>query len=320
MASKILVVDGNEAFATMLRDMLERDGGYDVMVAPSGSDAMVFVERQEFDLVIVDMELDPHDMDYGQLVQNARSERPDLRLMLIPLMGRGLPPETNEWDIQGTLSKPFFADDLLPSIHDALSKQVSFQAAARPAINQPPTPADVERTPADVERTPADVERTPADVERTPADVERTPADVEQTPADVEQTPADVEQTASDIRAVLLDLERETRADDVLLLAGSDGGEGVVAHTGAHDVQDLESLSSLVTMTLQAAQAVARSLGQPDVPFEHNMFESGTQRLYVMTLPGDLVLGVVTPISTNLGSVRHNLRRAARELAALALT
>jgi CheY-like chemotaxis protein/predicted regulator of Ras-like GTPase activity (Roadblock/LC7/MglB family) len=271
MGSKILVVDGNEAFATMLRDMLERDGGYDVMVAPTGTSAMAFVERQEFDLVIVDMELDPGDMDYGQLVRNARNERPDIRLMLIPRMGGGLPQETSKWDIQGTLTKPFFADDLLPSIEDALSKQVGFRNA------NPSAPLQTE-------------------------------------------TFDDVEDAASGIRAVLVDLGRETHADAVLLLAGSDGGEGVVACTGAPNVQDLEVLSSLVTEALRAAQAVAKYLGQPDAPYEHNMFESAAQRLYVMTLPGDLVLVVVTPMSTNLGSVRHNLRRAARGLAALALT
>jgi CheY-like chemotaxis protein/predicted regulator of Ras-like GTPase activity (Roadblock/LC7/MglB family) len=270
MAPKILVVDGNEAFAIMLRDMLEREGGYDVMVSPSGSDALACVQRQAFDLVIVDMELDPHDMDYGQLVQNARNERPDIRLMLIPLMGGGLPPETRAWDLQGTLTKPFFADDLLPNIQEALSKQVGRQTTDPPTSPQP-------------------------------------------------QMLDDVEQTASDIRAVLLDLGRETRADSVLLLAGGDGG-GVVAHTAALDAQALAALPSLVSTSLQAAQAVAHFFGQPDVPFEHNMFESSTQRLYVMTLPGDLVLVVVTPVSTHLGTIRHNLRRAARELAALALT
>jgi CheY-like chemotaxis protein len=271
MASKILVVDSNEAFATMLRDMLEREGGYDVVVSPSGSDALAWVQRQDFDLVIVDMELDPQDMDFGQLVQNARDERPGIRLMLIPLMGGSLPPETREWDFQGTLTKPFFADDLLPNIQEALSKQVGSQAAAMTTRSQGTMPDDIE-------------------------------------------------QTASDIRAVLLELERETRADAVLLLAGSDGDDGVVAHTGAVDAQALEEFSSLVAAVLQAAQAVARFFGQPDVPFEHNMFEGSAQRLYVMTLPGDLVLVVVTPISTNLGNIRHNLRRTARELAALALT
>jgi predicted regulator of Ras-like GTPase activity (Roadblock/LC7/MglB family) len=191
--------------------------------------------------------------------------------MLIPLMGGGLPPETNQWDIQGTLTKPFFADDLLPNIREALSKEVGLQAVAPSTNPQPPTPDDVE-------------------------------------------------QTAADIKAVLLDLSRETRADVILLLAGSDGGEGVVAHIGAYDAKALEALSLQVTVTLQAAQAVARSLGHPDVPFRHNMFESSARRLYIMTLPEDLVLVVVTPMSTNLGTVRHNLRRAARDLAALALT
>ena len=271
MASKILVVDGNEAFATMLRDMLEREGGYDVMVAPSGTDALAHVQRQEFDLAIVDMDLDPRDMDSGQLVHSARSERPDLRLMLIPLMGGSLPPETHEWDIQGTLTKPFFADDLLPNIQKALSKQVDSEAHALP---------DEARL----------------------------------------RMPDDVEQTASDIEALLLDLSRETHADAVLLLVSGDGGAEVVAHTGTLDVQALETLSSLVTGTLQAAQAMTRFLGQPDEPFEHNMFEGSGIRLYVMTLPGDLVLVVITPMSTNLGTIRHNLRRTARELAALALT
>jgi predicted regulator of Ras-like GTPase activity (Roadblock/LC7/MglB family) len=205
------------------------------------------------------------------LVQNARTKRPDIRLMLIPLMGGGLPPETSEWDIQGTLTKPFFADDLLPNIRNALSKQVGARNANPPAAPEP-------------------------------------------------EVLDDVEETASDIRAVLVDLEREARADTVLLLSGGDGGEGVVAYTGAHSAQDLEALSSLVTEALRAAQAVARYLGQPDAPYVHNMFESDAQRLYIMTLPEDLVLVVVTPMSTNLGSVRHNLRRAARELAAVALT
>ena len=46
MAPRILVVDGNEAFATMLREMLAAEGGYEVdlaykyyanfMIAPGG--------------------------------------------------------------------------------------------------------------------------------------------------------------------------------------------------------------------------------------------------------------------------------------------
>ena len=47
------------------------------------------------------------------------------------------------------------------------------------------------------------------------------------------------------------------------------------------------------------------------------MFESDRSRLYIMTLPGDLALVIVTPINTPLGTIRHNLRRASRHLARL---
>jgi predicted regulator of Ras-like GTPase activity (Roadblock/LC7/MglB family) len=78
------------------------------------------------------------------------------------------------------------------------------------------------------------------------------------------------------------------------------------------------TLADLSMDTIRAAQAAARFLGQPDRPFEHNMFESDSLRLYAMSLPGELLLTVVTPTSTPLGTIRHNLRRAARELSRLA--
>jgi len=65
---------------------------------------------------------------------------------------------------------------------------------------------------------------------------------------------------------------------------------------------------------VRTAQAAGRFLRQPDAPFEHSMFESGTLRLYVLALPGERLLAVVTPVSTPLGMVRQNLRRAGRDL------
>ncbi len=45
------------------------------------------------------------------------------------------------------------------------------------------------------------------------------------------------------------------------------------------------------------------------------MFESSSVRLYALALPGERLLAVVTPVSTPLGMVRQNLRRAGRDLA-----
>jgi predicted regulator of Ras-like GTPase activity (Roadblock/LC7/MglB family) len=44
------------------------------------------------------------------------------------------------------------------------------------------------------------------------------------------------------------------------------------------------------------------------------MFESDSLKLYMMVLRDDQLLLVVTPHTTRLGTIRHNLRRAARAL------
>ncbi len=130
MAPRILVVDRNEAFATMLAEMLETEGGYQVQVAHAGSEAMALLRQADFDLTIVDTGLGDEDMDYRQLLRTVREAWPAMRLMVIRLMGEELPSELQEINLQGTLSKPFFADDLLPSIQEVLAREVHPPARA----------------------------------------------------------------------------------------------------------------------------------------------------------------------------------------------
>jgi CheY-like chemotaxis protein/predicted regulator of Ras-like GTPase activity (Roadblock/LC7/MglB family) len=274
MAPKILVVDENEAFATMLREMLERDGGYQVEVTGSGSRALDLLRQGEFDLTIVDMELDAEDMGYRELVDKVRQVRSTMRLMLIPLMGEDLPPEARELGVQGILTKPFFADDLLPKIRQALAKQVS-----PPAVKPPPSPVP------------------------TPQQPESRPP----------FQPADVQ-------GLLSELVRETNASAILLLSTEAGSEGVLAHASTLDEGDLDLFSRLTLDAIRAAQAAGHFLGEPDQPFEHSIFEGDSNRLYIMALSGSLSLVVVTPIGIPLGVIRHNLRRARRQLAKSALT
>lgn len=124
MPPKILIADRNEAFATVLEQMLEAGGNYAVRRASSGSDALALLHQTDFDLAIVDMDLDPGDLGYRDLILGVRKFKPSMRFMVIPLMGQDLPPEAQRLNIQGTLAKPFFADDLLPSIEEALTQQV----------------------------------------------------------------------------------------------------------------------------------------------------------------------------------------------------
>lgn len=263
MAPRILVVDRNKAFAAMLEQMLETDGGYEVEVAHGGSEALTLLRQTDFHLTIIDMDLEPYDLGYRDLVLDIRQIDPSMRMMLIPLMGSDLPPEANQLGIQGALSKPFFADDLLPNIRDALARQ------AHPPTTQPAT----------------------------------RPA-----------TPAPDSQTLPDLQSVLSELAHEINADAVVLLSMTAQEEKVIAHISTLDPSELEILADLGIATVRAAQATGHSLGQPDMAFEHNMFESDSSRLYMMVLPKERLLMVLTLISTQLGTIRHNLRRTVRSL------
>jgi len=264
MAPRILVVDRNQAFATMLQDMLVSEGGYHAEVAGTGHEALNRLRQADFDLTIIDVDLAPDDMTYQQLIRQVRRLQPTMRLMLIPLMGEDLPADVRQLDIQGTLSKPFFADDLLAGIQEALAKKV------QPAGQQPAPPSGGE--------------------------------------------------PAADTQGVLAELVRETQADAALLVSTAAGAAQLVAHVSAWDVSRAQTLARLSATIVRTARAAAGFFGGEEELFGHYMFESRSLRLYMMALPENLLLVTVTPLHTPLGTVRANLRRAARSLTGLPLT
>ena len=274
MASKILVVDSNEAFATMLKEMLEAEGGYSVDVAQSERKALGLLPRMDYALTIVDMGLDTGGDAYLELVHKVRQGWPAMRVVLIPLMGEDLPPEARRLDIQGTLTKPFFVDDLLPNIQEALTKKVRPASPLQPTSPPPPPASSSAGSPA----------------------------------------PRPAEKPATGSASPLADLVRETGADVALLISVAAGQEGLVSYVGTMARSGAEELTRLIVAVARAGQAAGRFLRQPDAPFEHSMYESGDIRLYVLALPGERLLAVVTPVSTPLGMIRQNLRRAGRDL------
>lgn len=289
MAPRILVVDRNEAFATMLEQMLSMEGGYKVQVAHHDSDALSLLQLTDFDLTILDMDLGPHG-DYQDLIRRIRQNRPTMRVMLIPLMGQNLPPEAGTLGIQGTLAKPFFADDLLPSISDALAKKVS-PVSPQPAAQPVAQPAAQPVPRAATQPTFAGLGPS---------------------------LPAS--EPDAKVRAVLSDLAHETRSDVVLLLSDDPTDAGVVSHVSTLSNDRVETLAALILTMVQAAQAAGHFLGQSEQPFEHNMFEGPDLRLYATSIRPGALLVAVTPMSTPLGTVRHNLRRASRDLSKVVLT
>jgi CheY-like chemotaxis protein/predicted regulator of Ras-like GTPase activity (Roadblock/LC7/MglB family) len=286
MGANILVVDRNEAFATMLREMLENEGGYQVQTVRGGSEALAYLWKNDCDLTIIDMDLDPSDLSYKELVPRIRQIRSAMRLMLIPLQGENLPADARRFEIQGTLSKPFFADDLLPKIRRALA------TGDRPSPTVPVTPP----------RPPASVRAAPVQDTAVRAPIVKGT-----------ETPPGIQQ-------LLFDLAVETQAVAVLLVTYSQSATKVRGQVGTLSDAQVKTLARLSVTTVQAARSAARLLGQADAPFEHNMFESDALRLYIMALSATALLIVVTPGSTPLGTIRYGVRRAARDLAAATLT
>ena len=279
MPPKILIVDRNEAFATMLEQMLVEEDRYQVRVARSGSAALAIMRQEDLDLTIIDMDLDPDDIGYRDLILDARQHEPTMRMMLIPLMGGGVPPEAEQLDIQGVLSKPFFADDLLPSIKTALAAKVKSLSVRNVPLN----------------------ETQPSSIQAVPPPRPARPAP---------QAPADLLNTLSE-------LAHETNAEAILLLSLAGGEARVMANASSLDDARLGTLTDLSMAIVQASRKTNQVWGKPNEPFKHYMFESDSLRFYMMALPGDRLLTIVTPITTALGTIRHNLRRTARNLSAM---
>ena len=136
--ASILIVDSNRAFAMMFKEGLEQDGGYRVTVATSGGEALQALVTTRFDMAVVDMGLT--DPDGATVARSLRQQQNELRLVLIPLVGEGVPSELADLGIQGALPKPFFLPELPGRISAALAAPMRSPA---PPTDGTPVATDV---------------------------------------------------------------------------------------------------------------------------------------------------------------------------------
>jgi CheY-like chemotaxis protein/predicted regulator of Ras-like GTPase activity (Roadblock/LC7/MglB family) len=297
MIKRILIIDSDWAFATALQEQLRDEGSLDAQVALSSAEAIQALEEHDFGLTILDMGLDADEFDDDEsrvqaaldLIPQIRTARPDMRLMLIPLMGEDLPAEAAEMDIQGTLSKPFFVDDLLPRLERAL-------ALPPPRSKPAPEPPRPSSTPERVPARAAGPEPAAPHPASPIANLQRVPAG--QLPAD------DV------IRQALFELVRETAADAAVLV----GPAGLTVYEGVLDSGRANALAQQVRHTLETSRQVSRFLEGSNAPLTHQILEGVRTRLYVCVLPPGHALAVLTPLDTTLGLVRVNMQRTSRSL------
>ena len=305
MAHSILVVDSDQAFATILKEALEATGDYRVSLTHDGGDALESVVEQSFDMVIVDMGL--QDVKPVTLVKAIREAKPSMRLMLIPLFGQQIPEELEALKIQGILPKPFFVGDL---------PQIVGRAMEAEAPTSPTPPAPELKVAVPLRPGPA-AKQAPALSE---AVVEVPPPSPPSQPP-LEAPPAEPQPSSPEVLArlqakereivqLLKSLNREVRAESIMVTLGAQ----LVAFAGLLSREQTAKLARLVAQNTDAAALVAAFLGEPEGRFEQSLHEGAEYRLYSLNLSEGLVLSLALSSDTPLGTLRYRVRQTAEEL------
>ena len=136
MKQRILVIDPDMAFATLLKESLEQTQLYEIVTAHDGQAALGALAQDGWAMVILDLGLT--DPPAGQMAQSVHAQHPELPLMVIPLDGDTLPPEISTLGVQGVLTKPFFLPDLPGLVARAMSAQSPTPVS--PAMAETPEP------------------------------------------------------------------------------------------------------------------------------------------------------------------------------------
>jgi CheY-like chemotaxis protein len=116
---RILVADDNRQFVEMLRATLE-DAGFEVVTAYSGLAAAALVEREDVDLLVLDV-LMPG-MSGDAVAELLRGLKPRLPVLL--MTGDSGDPFVHTTDVPW-LHKPFSEQDLLGAVRELLGSSES---------------------------------------------------------------------------------------------------------------------------------------------------------------------------------------------------
>jgi len=284
--ASILLVDGDEAFATMLQQSLEQGSDYHATVATSGDGALQALNSAKFDLAIVDLGLT--DPDGPAVARMLRQQQAELRLILIPLVGEELPPELADLDVHGVLPKPFFLPELPRRIADAMAEPKS----------ESPSTAEA--------RDSARV----AEPDVAPARIPEAPARAPQVPMRTSEVRTRIpDKRMPKITRAMNTLSQEVNAEAVILTAGGE----LIAHTGRLSAEGADSLAQAVGESWHTSARVARILSREQQHFEQSV-EGDEHMFYSLTVREDIVLSVALRTSVPLGMIRHRAKATAEAL------
>jgi predicted regulator of Ras-like GTPase activity (Roadblock/LC7/MglB family) len=240
-----------------------------------------------------------------------------MRIMVMTFMGEALPREVKELNLNGTLTKPFFVGDLPDLIGQALGQR----AAASSRVVPPPAPAPA--TPVKV-NSPVPAKNDPAPP--SPPVVAKTappaPPSPPATPAEAavpvltpispvpQETIRFLRANETEIVRLLDDLNREVRAEAILLIAGAE----LIAQAGMLSRAQCRELTALISQSAQAAALAARFLGERAGRFGQSLHEGSEVRLYSLSLGEGISLSLALNSNVPLGMIRHQCRQTADRL------
>ncbi|MCX7682126.1 MAG: response regulator [Anaerolineae bacterium] len=280
----ILIVDGNEAFATLLKEGLEQIGEFRASIACTGTQALETLRTTGFDMVILDLGLsEPDGVDFARTL---RAQHPDLRMMLIPLMGEEVPSELADLDFQGVLTKPFFFPELPEIVGEALKRTVGSggTSAAEPTNSEQPPVA-------------------PSPVASEAAAPEAAGE------TSVSPMRAGVEKHLRQVNQIMANLAQEIGAEAVILTCGAE----LLACAGRVSSSDAHALAALVHENRCTSARMAQILGCTPSRFEQSI-DWGELIVYSLALVEDILLATALSASVPLGMVRHSTKSTADKL------
>ncbi|MFD2111366.1 response regulator [Thiorhodococcus fuscus] len=123
--SKVLIVDDDEIFRTMMAEMVRREG-YEIEAVSNGQEALAYVARERPLLIITDI-LMP-EMDGIEFIMKLNQDGNDIPIIAVSGGRRSISLEFNLesaalMGVRTTLPKPFTREALRTAIDKALEQQ-----------------------------------------------------------------------------------------------------------------------------------------------------------------------------------------------------
>jgi DNA-binding response OmpR family regulator len=115
----VLIVDDEKALLQILTLVLRKEG-YNVDIAETGREALDKIERQLYDIALVDMRL--RDMEGSELLKAFNAKRADFKKII--LSGLITPEDRKKLNgcADACLEKPFKVEELLKVIREKLER------------------------------------------------------------------------------------------------------------------------------------------------------------------------------------------------------